>query len=175
MYFGKGNRKHVADYKSKEIYRFYKKDQKDKAVDYSKFWKVWEEFIDIRMQLVIYENLEFYMSNRTGSIRVEIVCDALKLRKDGSVRMWKNWGETVKLWAKLYPGKTPEEIKAIKDKPVVYYTNDHVDGKVLRYFWDKSTCNFKNHTHFKFEPIRKWQRKLAAYINTTKKLHYYGR
>ena len=25
MYFGKGNRKHVADYKSKEIYRFYKK------------------------------------------------------------------------------------------------------------------------------------------------------
>jgi len=175
MHFPRGDRKIIADYKSKEIYRHYKQKQGESAVDYKTFWKVWEEFIEIRMQLVIYNNLEFYMPCRFGSLRVEIVCDALTLRKDGTVRMWKNWGDTVKLWAKIYPGKTPTEIKEIKDKPIVYYTNDHVDGKVLRYHWDKSTCNFKHHTHYSFEPIRKWQRKLADYINTTKKLNYYGR
>ena len=175
MYFGKGSRKIIADYTARDIYKFYKEKNKDKSVDYKTYWQIWNKFIDIRMQLIIFNNLEFYMPHRFGSLRVEIACDALYLRKDGTVRMWKNWGDTAKLWAKLYPDKTPEEIKEIKDKPVVYYTNEHVDGKVMRFYWDKTTCNFKHHTHYRFEPTRRWQRDLAKYINTTKKLNFYGR
>lgn len=176
MYFSKGGRKYKADYKSKEIYRYYKDKNKGKAVDYKTFWKVWEEFIDIRMQLIIYNNLEYYLPNRMGSLRVEIVCDAIGFKKDGTIKKYKDWGGTVKLWEKMYAGKTPAEIKEIKDKPIVYYINDHVDGKIVRFHWDKSTCNFKNHSHYTFEPVRKWNREhLAKYINKTKTLHYYGR
>lgn len=176
MYFGKGLGKYNADFKSKDIYKYYKEKYKDKAVDEKKFWKVWNEFIDIRMQLVVYNNLEFYLPNRMGSIRVEIVCDAIGFKKDGTIRKYRDWGATIKLWETLYEGKTPQEIKEIKNKPIVYYVNDHVDGKICRFYWDKSTCHFRNHSHYTFEPVRKWNREhLAKFIKKTKVLNYYGR
>ena len=175
MFFGKGKRKLIANYKAKDFYKFYQQKNKSNAVDYKTFWEIWKDFIELRMQLVIYNNLEFYIPRRFGSLAVNIVGDAIRLKSNGEVKTMPDWGATMKLRKEKYPNKTPEEIKGIKDKPIVYYTNKNVDGKVVKFIWDKSTCNFKYHTHYQFKPTRKWQRKLAEFVNITKKLPYYER
>lgn len=175
MYFGKGKGKVNADVVSADIYRFYKDLYKDKALSKYKFWKIWEDFIEIRMQLLIYNNLDFHMGRRLGTIGVRVVHDVITINKDGKVKVRMNYGESVKLWKETWPDKTPEEIKAIKNKPIIYYTNSDVDGKVANFCWDKSTCTFKNHSHYRFLPTRKWYRKLAENIKQTKRLDYYGK
>jgi len=173
MHFKRGNRKLIADYRTKDFYEYYKNKYKDRAVDYAKFVKVWDDFIDLRMQLVVYNNLEFHMPNRFGSIGVNIIGDVIRVRKDGNLRTLPNWGESKKLWETMYPNKSSDEIKLIKDKPIVYYTNDHSSGKYVKIMWDKTSCNFKCHSHYSFKPVRKWSVKVAQFIKKTKALHYY--
>jgi len=175
MYWGKGKRKIIADYKAQDFYKFYKQKHKSNAVDYKTYWEIWNEFIDLRMQLIIYNNLEFYMPRRFGSLAINIVGEAITLKSNGEVRTLPDWGSTNKLWKDMYPGKTPEEIKQIENKPIVYYINSNVNGKIAQFVWDKSTCNFKYHTHYSFEPVRKWNRKVAEFINVTKTIPYYER
>ena len=71
-YWGRGKRKVLADFKSKDIYKFYKDKYGDKAKDFSTFCRVWDRFIEVRMQMVIFDNLELYMPYRLGSLRVRI-------------------------------------------------------------------------------------------------------
>lgn len=176
--WGRGNRHMLADYKAKDIYDHYRDMHKNKfgykIVPRSKFWKLWKEFIDIRMQLVIFDNLEFNMGCRVGSMRVEIICDVINMKKDGTVVTRTNYGATNKLWLKMYEGKTLDEIRDIPDKPKVFYTNKHVDGKLLKFRWDKVTCNFKNHKYYKFKIVRRWNRMLGEHLLKNKSLHYYS-
>ncbi|HPQ79468.1 MAG TPA: hypothetical protein PLG47_03390 [Candidatus Dojkabacteria bacterium] len=173
--FKRGKRKLIADYKTEDFYRYYKEKYPTKAVDIKTFTSIWDEFIDLRMQLVIYNNLEFHMPHRFGSIIINSVGNVIKLRADGKLRTIPDWGESKKLWASLYPDKTAKEIKAIVDKPIVYYTNEHSNGKFVKIMWDKTSCNFKYHTHYAFKPVRKWTNKVSEYIKTTKTMHYYER
>lgn len=175
MYFPRGNRKILADYGKKDFYRFYKEKYGKKALPYKKFWEVWNEFIDLRMQLVIYNNVDFNMPRRFGSLGINITNKAITIRKDGKVVTRPDYGATNKLWRQMYPDLNEEQIKAIPDKPLVYYTNEDVGGKIAKFIWDRSTCNFKYHTHYKFRPIRKWKVKLAQFIKQSKTLPYYER
>lgn len=170
----RGERKILADYKKKDFYQFYKDKYDKKALNYDIFWKIWNDFIDLRIQLVIYDNLDFTFPNRFGSLGINIVGKVIEI-KNGEVKTKIDFGKTNKLWKELYPDKTTEELKLISNKPTVYYTNKDVDGKIAAFIWDKSTCNFKYHSHYHFKIIRKWQRKLAEYIKQTKNLPYYER
>lgn len=173
--FKRGKRKLIASYKTKDFYIFYKKKYTTRAVDFKTFTSLWDKFIDLRMQLVIYNNLEFHMPNRFGSIIVNSVGEVIKIKKNGKLRTIPDWGESKKLWEKMYPDKTSEDIKNIKDKPTVYFTNDHSNGKFVKIIWDKTSCNFKLHSYYSFKPVRKWSVKVAQYIKTTKTMHYYER
>lgn len=175
MRWGRGNRKIIADYKKRDFYNFYSKKYKSKAVNYKLFWDVWGEFIDLKMQLIIYNNVDFNMPRRFGSLGVNIMNSAITVRKDGRIITRTDFGATNKLWREMYPELTEEEIKSIRNKPRVFYTNEDSGGKIAKFVWDRSTCNFKYHSHYKFVPVRKWKRKLAEYIKQSKTLYYYER
>lgn len=159
----------VADY-----YRHYKK-MSSNPVDRRTFTAILTEFFEYRMQLLIFENLDIHLPHRFGSISIRGVCDAITLKKDGTVRYLIDWGSTNKLWAELYKGKTAQEIKEIKNKPVIYYTNPNSNGRVYDFIWDKLTCNFKYKTYYKFVPTRKWKRKLTSYLKAAKNIKYYDK
>lgn len=176
MYFGKGKRKIIADYKTKDIYKFYKNKYKDEAVDYKTFCRVWERFIEVRMNLVIFDNLEFNFPYRMGSLGVRIGNSIYKLDKNGEIKMSRipvNYKATIAEWQRLYPGKTAQELKLIKDKPLIRELNEHSNNRKLFWFWDKITCNVKNKTAYRLDITRKWDRMLSNKIKKTKRLDYY--
>lgn len=174
MFFGKGKRKIIADYKSADIYNHYKDKVGGKALPKEVFWRVWKEFVEARMKMVIYDNLEFYLPYRLGSLRVRVGQKALRIDKNGNLKYAIDYGASVKLWKEMYPDLTIEEIKKIPNKKKVYFTNEHTDGKILYWYWDKITCNFKNKSAYKIELIREWKRMLAHRVKKVKKIDYYG-
>jgi len=173
MFFGKGKRKILADYKTEDIYKYYVNKYKEKALTEKKFWNIWNAFIETRMKAVIFENLELYLPYRLGSVRVRVGSDSIKIDKNGNIKYTVDYGASVKLWQKMYSDLTPEEIKKIPKKPKVYFTNDHTDGKKLFWFWDKMTSNFKNKSVYRLDLTRKWDRMLSKKVQVTKKIEYY--
>ena len=173
MYFGRGSRKILADYKTKDHYKFYKNKFGDKALDKKTFLSIWERFIDIRMQMIIYEDLEFYMPFRMGSLMIKFGQDANRINRNGNFQFIVDYGASKKKWAELYPDLTPEEIKEIKNKPLVPVTNKTTDGKRVYWRWEKITCNFKNKTFYRIKITRKWKRMLSDKVKNTKKNNYY--
>ena len=173
MFFGKGKRKIIADYKSEDIYKFYKNKYKEKAVDYKTFNKIWNRFIDIRMQMLIYENMEFYFPFGLGSLRIRLGQQAIKIDKEGKLKYTVHWGNTIEKWKELYPNKTAKEIKAISNKPLCYTLNKNTDGRRISWFWDKMTSTYKNKSAYRIELTRKWNRMLAQKVINTKKIEYY--
>lgn len=176
MYFGKGKRKIIATYKTRDIYKFYKNKYKDEAVDYKTFCRVWERFIEVRMNLVIFDNLEFNFPYRMGSLGVRIGNSIYKLDKNGEIKMSRipiDWKKTVEQWMTLYPGKTKEELKEIKNKPLIRILNEHSNGKKLFWHWNKFTSNVKNKTAYRLEVTRTWDRMLSNKVKKTKRLDYY--
>lgn len=161
------------DIKSKELYKFYKEKYSDKAVNMSIWAKVWKEFIDVRLKMTVFDNLEFTMPHRVGSLRIKVGGSAYKIKKNGELDLKINFGATKKKWLSLYPDKTWKEILDIEKKPIIYYTNEHTDGKVLHWHWDKTTVNFKNKTLYRINMVRKWSRLVNKKIVETKKYDYY--
>lgn len=163
----RGSRKLIQNHNTKDIYKHYSSKCKKSGkipIPYNKYWEVFNEFMDLRMQLVIFDNLEFYLPARMGSIRVEHICSVISVNKNNEVIMRKNYGATNKLWKQMYPDKTNEEILNIPDRPYVYYTNPESDSKLFKIMWDKITCNFVNNSVYSFLPIRKWNRLLKRHI-----------
>ena len=144
MYFPRGKRKLVADFKTKEMYEFYKDKYGDKALDKKTFLSIWERFIDIRMQMVVYENLEFHLPYRMGSIMIKLGKPANRINKNGNYQFIVDYGASKKKWEELYPDLTTAEVKAIKNKPLVPVFNKTTNGRRVYWRWEKLTCNFKN-------------------------------
>lgn len=173
MNFGRGKRTLIADRKTKELYKFYKNKYGDKALDKKIFLSVWKRFIDIRMQMLIHLDLEFYMPYRMGSLMIKLGKNANRINKNGNYQFVVDYGATKKKWAELYPDLTPEQIKELKNKPLVPVFNKTTDGRRVYYKWEKVTCNFKNKSAYRFMAIRKWKRMLSNKIKTTKRNTYY--
>ena len=173
MYFGRGKRKIIADYTSKDVYDFYKQKVKDKAVSLNKFNTIWKRFIDVRLQMVIYENIPIAMPYRLGEISVRLGGQSNTFTKDGEFKFKTDWGETKKKWKKLYPNLTPEEIIAIPNKPLVCVENKTTDGKKVYFRWDRYTCNHKNYKAYRIKLNKKWSHMLAQHVKQSDKIQYY--
>lgn len=114
---------------------------------------------DITMNLsdmIIRNSLEYKLPYKLGFLRVRKQQVKLKIR-DGRIDINKNiidWKATWDTWYEMYPNKTNKEIKAIKDKGVIFQTNNHTDGQVMKWYWNKAFCNVKNNTVYGFKPVK---------------------
>lgn len=114
------------------------------------------DITEVISDMIIRESLEFKLPYRTGHLRIKRIPQKLKL-KDGRIDVNKNvidWTATWDAWYEMYPNKTNKEIRVLKDKWVIFQTNDHTDGQIMRWYWDKRFCAIKNSSIYRFKPVK---------------------
>jgi len=165
MFFKRGKRKFKTSYTYKDLYKYYK-DNTFNPVDYKTYIDVIKRYFDIIMPMIIEENLEIRLPARLGHFRIRERLYEIKLNDRGEVdkrHLQVNYKKTKELWKKKYPDKTTEELRKIRNKPLVYYLNEHSDGKIYAFYWDKVVCNITNQKYYKIKVIRKWKNYLSNY------------
>jgi len=161
-----------------EMYKYYRAKFKmyQKVHEYNIFKGVLRDFNQEITRLMVEHGAEYKMPVRLGSIRIKKYKRAIRLNEDGSVNkngMGVNWPESKSLWAREYPGLTPEELKKIRNKPLVYYLNEHTDGYRFILYWNKNGSNAKNRRLYSFVFTSVNNRYLGAILRSNKKPEYY--
>jgi len=157
--------KYKIDIGMEDFYRYYRTISKS-PISRSKFSKIIKKFNSFVSDQIIYDSFEFKFPARLGHLRIRKRLVKPKM-VDGKFflnHMGVNYKKTLELWKKEYPGKSMKELKSIKNKPLVMHNNKHSDGYKFKWYWNKSTCNIKNHSAYKFRPTRSNTRALAAAI-----------
>jgi len=165
--YKRGKRKVLADYKFADIYKFYKEQYGDKALDKAIVKKLYSRIFPEIVKLMVFNTLDYRMPAQLGYLRVKKKEVTPKLDENGNLdarNLSVNWKKTKKLWLSLYPDKTAEEIKSIEGKPVVRELNDHSDNYRMSWFWDKTTCNIKNQSAYYVDITRDNDKILSAGI-----------
>jgi hypothetical protein len=117
---------------------------------------------------IIKESFEFRMPARLGTISIRKNKIKIKV-KDGKLeknKMIVDWKKTWDYWNSEYPNKTRKEIAQIRDKVTIYNMNEHTNGYVMGWRWDKSTCNVNNQTVYVFRPTKRNRLELARWIKS---------
>jgi hypothetical protein len=124
---------------------------------------------------IIKESFEFRMPAKLGTISIRKNKIKIKV-KDGKLeknKMIVDWKKTWDFWNTEYAGKTRKEIIDTKDKIAIYNLNEHTNGYVMGWKWDKSTCNVPNQTVYWFRPTKRNRLTLAQWIKSDEKQNDY--
>lgn len=157
------------------------KDWKDKfkfiypQVDRKKYVEVCHEINKIISDKIIRESFEFRMPARLGTLAIRKNKVKIKV-KDGKLeknKMIIDWGKTWEYWNEMYPGKSRKEVNAMEDKVVIYNMNEHTNGYVMRWKWDKTTAMVPNQTVYKFRPTKRNRLELGAWIMSDERSNDY--
>jgi len=106
--------------------------------------------------MIIKESFEYRIPEAMGFLRIRKKKQKIRI-ENGRIDINKNiinWDATWKAWMKKYPGKTRKEIKEIENKRVVFQTNDHTNGEVMQWHWDKSVNKVPNAYVYSFDPVK---------------------
>lgn len=172
MQFKRGKRKFIADYKTKDIYRYYR-EEGGKITNYKLFVNLISEFNEELIKLIVNDGYEFIMPARLGSIRIRKKKVKIEFNPDGTIdknRLSPDWVKSKKFWAEKYKGLSDEEIAKIPDKRIIYNLNEHTDGYRFGWYWDKITSNILNQTAYRLEITRDWNNYFAQQLKTNSKL-----
>lgn len=133
------------------------------------------DYFELLVPQIIESNLEVRLPCRLGYLRIKTKEYIIKLDKEGNLDKHSliiDYGKTLKLWKKLYPDKTADEIKLIPNKKLIYQLNEHSDNRRFLWFWDRVTCNIPHQSYYKINMTRKWDRFLSK-VSKTKYITYY--
>jgi hypothetical protein len=118
----------------------------------------------------------FKMPYRLGSLGIVQTKKVLKFHDDGTLNtdnLGVNWDKTLSLWKELYPDCTDKsDYKKYKDKPMVYYTNEHTDGRIMKFHWKKKNTNIKNKSVYCFNIANQYKRALTQLINKNSNIQF---
>jgi hypothetical protein len=175
LQFNRGKGKVVADYKFNDIYKFYKERYGDKALSREVVHELYKRLFPEIVKLIVFDNLDYRMPARLGSLRIKKKEVVPRIDEKGNLdvrRLSVNYKATKRLWEKLYPGKTAEEIKQIKNKPLIRELNDHSNNYRVTWFWNKVTSNLKNQTAYYINISRDNDKILSRGVKTNN-LNFY--
>lgn len=118
----------------------------------------------------------FKMPYRLGSLGIVQKKMTIKFYADNTLdkhNLRVNWDKTMILWRKLYPDCiTREDYKQHKNKPVVYHTNEHTDGRYMRYHWKKMNSSMKNKSVYSFTPAIVYKKELTKLIQANPNIQF---
>lgn len=158
-------RKLITNYGALDIYKYYcKTTGNPKNLTQAEYSKITQKFFTKIIDELIFKGREFTMPFRLGNIVVKKFKNTPKLDKNGKLDkryLAPNWKASKKMWSEMYPNKTLQELKQIKNKPIIYHMNRHTDGYGHKWYWDKSTCLVKNSSGYTIEVTRTVDRKLS--------------
>jgi hypothetical protein len=157
-----------------DVIKIYKEDKG--ILKHSTCSRILRELNEELGKLIVLENLELNFAERVGTLRVRKF--KININKAGGeidiTRLGPDWAATRKLWKETYPGKTPQELKEIKNKPIVRHLNKHSNGYSHEFYYSKKTCNIKNKTAYSFRPARALKNLLTSTIkNPNIKVDFY--
>lgn len=145
-------------------YKYYKTKHKD-GVSSVKYNKVISEFNLEVINLILNNNLEYYISNIGFMISVR---KSKRKPKIVNGKLYNtvpvDWNTTKKLWA------TDEEAK--EKKIIVRFNNSHTSGYVFSIRLIKTGLGFKNKKYYKFKAARDFARDLSKRIKDEEKDKY---
>jgi len=176
-----------------EIYEFYKKTLiykgkrhrskkmifKEKhrfIIDRQTFSNIIKDFNLELARLIIEEAEEFKMPANLGKVRIRKYMRRIRFLEDGTIDKRyhsPDWQKCWELWEREYPGKSKDEIKEIKGKPMVYHTNEHTEGFVFRLYWDKYGSAIINRQMYSIVLTFTNKRRIAALIKSNPNTNYY--
>ncbi|KKP52081.1 MAG: hypothetical protein UR43_C0015G0017 [candidate division TM6 bacterium GW2011_GWF2_33_332] len=165
-----------------EIYKFFKKkftrDERNSSafLDYKKFSAILKDSNKKLSSLIIDEAIEFKMPLRLGFVRIKKYKKSPHINDDGTVDkkgLSIDWPSSKSLWNREYPGKTKEELKEIRKKPLVYFLNEHTDGYGFMLYWSKKGSNAVNRSLYSLVFTFSNNRHLAKVLQGERKIDYY--
>jgi hypothetical protein len=155
------------------LYKIFKKQFKgpdkkcEENVSYYDWARICTKF-NKRIMNSIMEGYIFKMPFRLGSVGLVQSERKIKFNEDGTINtdnLGVDWNKTLILWKKIYPEVTlRSDYKLIKDKPLVFYTNEHTDGRIMKFHWKKKNTNLKNKSVYSFEITEQHKKKLHDLI-----------
>ena len=159
--------KEKSDFKSKDLYKFYKSTV-DNPVDAKTYSYIIKE-LNKRVIPKIYEGFVFQVPAGLGFIGVLESNTNIVFDDNGQIDMTKSnlstdWGKTNKLWR-----DKPE----LKHKKYIFHENLHTGGRRFRIAWSRKYANLRAIKHYKFKPTRAFARNLTKYINNNPTQQYY--
>jgi hypothetical protein len=164
-------KKVVADVGANEIYKTYCDKYNNKHnLTQTQYGQILDKFFLKVVDNLIFKGAEFTMPYRLGNLRIRKNLNKLKLTPEGKIdkrHLRPDWGGCRKLWNRLYPNNTWNEIVSMKDKPMVYHENRHTEKYGHAWHWDKLTCLVKNNTAYTLDMSRTNDRKLATALKRT--------
>ena len=166
-----GNWKYKSDFVLLDIFKFYKKKQKEsgkEAVEKPIFNKIVKEFNEAICEEIVENAYEYRMPNRLGYLRVRKHNTRLILDANGKLKtshMHPDWKATNDLWA------VNEGAKA--EKKIVLHTNRHTQGYYYKWYWDKRACNIKNNSVYSLLMSRTNKRRISEAVNKNDNIDYY--
>jgi len=167
--FKRADNKVKIDFKFNDVYKRFKKTSelvKPYDITYSKWCQINEEINDSIIINMINTGNEVRVPH-LGYFRVIKYKPNITLDENGELVLKTvpvNYKETLKLWEKLYPNMSSEEVSEIKNKPLVYLENKHTRGYRCKFKWKKGKCKVKNKTYYGFFTIRKYNRLLNTVL-----------
>jgi len=159
--FKRGERRYIADYGIKDLYRFYKEKKEskgEKPISYKLYKTIMRDFFCEVVFNMIYFGTPFVMPFRLGEIelmrrklRIKVIGDKVNRNK-----IPVKWKETKEMWVEKYPNLTAEEIAKIpiEEKGLIYNWNEHTDRYRCVFKWNKISCNVPNKKVYRFKMNR---------------------
>lgn len=161
-------RKLRTDYGAADIYNYYcESTGNPKKLSQKEYSKITGEFFTKILDSLIMKGIEFNLPYRLGNLVIKKSLRKIKLNTYGTVDkrlLAPDWQACRRLWKEKYPDLSWEEIKKIKQKPMIFHLNRHSDGYVYKWVWDKSTCIAKNSSGYEIEVVRAADRRLAKAV-----------
>lgn len=149
-------RKYKVDLTIKDIWNKYKKENICPDIEEKVFKNILYDLNKTKADLLIRNSLEYRLPFRLGFLRIKKAKLKVKLI-NGKIDVNKNvidWKATLDYWEKQYGTRNRKELKEIPNKKVIFQTNDHTDGEIMRWYWDKKLSNVKNKSVFLFNPVK---------------------
>lgn len=177
----RGRKKTVGIY---DAYAEYKKKVGRNNISRILYSEICQEFNKRISNKMITESFEFRLPFRLGFLRVKAIKQRVII-KDGKIdttHMPVDWPACWEYWHQIYPDKTREEIKKIPNKRLIVHTNEHTDGYLMRWYWDRRQSNVKNHTAYIYKAVKGGvtedgyyygRRGLSKWIKSEEKTNYY--
>lgn len=163
------------------LYKMYKSkfkgiDKKSDAnVSYVQWLRICKKF-NQRILNGLLQGYTFKMPYRLGILGIIQKVKRIKFNSDGKLNtdnLVVDWEKTKVLWRKLYPDCTNKsDYKKYRNKPMVYYTNEHTDGRVFQYHWKKRNTTLKNKSVYSFKIAYQYKKALSSLIFENPNIQY---
>lgn len=160
----KSNNKIKVHYGLPDYYKYYKNKYKN-HVSSTKYNKIISDFNNEIINLILNENIEYYMNH------LHLVIGVRKVKRKPRIVNGKlhntvpiDWKTTNQLW------KDDEEAK--EKKILVRFSNSHTSGYIFSINLIKVGLGFQNKKYYKFKASRKFARNLSERIKDEDKEKY---